>query len=120
MTQKNIFLKITLVTIGSFIVFIAVLFGLDPEKFGILAFIPFYTSFFIFLWGLFFLLRFYSNILLKNNNKNNFYNFTVQSGLLAFLSVGLLLLEHIGRFNTLNIIILFIAMILLEFIFSKK
>jgi hypothetical protein len=118
--QNKVIIKVFSGTIVSFLIFIAVLFWVNPEKFKILAFVPFYLSLFIFLWGLFFLIRYYFNRLSKNENKNNLYNFTVQSGLLAFLTIGLLLLQHLSYFNIVNLTIFFILIILLEFIISKK
>ncbi len=120
--QNKIIIKIFFGTVVSFLAFVAVLFFVNPEKFKILAFIPFYLSLFIFLWGLFFLIRYFLNTLSKNKNedKNNFYNFAVQSGLLTFLTIGLLLLQQLGYFNIINLVIFFILIILMEFIISKK
>ena len=118
--QNKLIVKVFSGTIISFLIFIAILFWVDPEKFKIIAFVPFYLSLFIFLWGLFFLVRYYFNRLSKNENENNLYNFTVKSGLLAFLTIGLLLLQHLAYFNIVNLIAFFILIILLEFIISKK
>ncbi len=111
-------IKVFFGTIIAFLVFIAILFFVDPQKFKILAILPFYLSLFIFLWGLFFQVRYYLNILFKNKNK--FYNFAIESFLLAFLVIGLLLLTQFDHFNIVNILFFFLFIILLEFILSKK
>jgi|GEM_PF-6432442 len=120
MVQKNIILKVLLSTIISFLIFVAVLFGVDPDRFEFFAFVPFYLSLFIFLAGLFFLLRYLIGRISKSESENDLYNFSVQSFLLASLAIGLLILQHTGHFNIVSLVIFFISIIFLEFIISKK
>ncbi|MEK7452634.1 MAG: hypothetical protein AAB614_00180 [Patescibacteria group bacterium] len=120
MIDKREIGKILLITITSFLVFLSILFKVDPKNAEPLEFIAFYVSIFLSLFGLFFLVGFMVMHLSKKSDSLTFYQSALHGGLLSLLLVGLIMLQHLGYFSFLNIIIFSLGVIFLEFTFSKR
>ena len=112
--------KISLISVAAFLVFVVVLYKIDPEETGTLGFIIFYLSMFTVLFGIFFLIGFYGRKALKFQEDFEFRNALWQGGLLSFTVLGGVLLEYIDYLNIFTAITLFLMIVFLEPVFYKK
>lgn len=118
--MQDIIKKISLISVVAFLVFVVVLYKVDPEKAGIFGFSIFYLSIFMVLFGIFFLMGFYGRKILKLQDAFEFRNSLWQGGLLSFTVLSGVMLEYFNYLNIFTAIALFMMIIFLEPVFYKK
>lgn len=119
-TKRDIVGIILMGTIISFLILFLILFKINPEEAGIFKFVFFYLSMFFSLSGLFFLIGFSTQSLLKKTDSLVIFQSSLYGVLLSLLFVGMIILRHAGYFSILNVIFLLVFIIFLEFVFSKR
>lgn len=98
------------------------LLGTDPYASDALTISIFFISLFIFITGLLTLLGFYFRVKISNNEVfyAHFYPAIRQAGLIAFVLVGLLILNSLRVLTWWDAIMFALAVLLLELYFQNK
>lgn len=100
--------------------FVAIVFGVDPKDVGRVGIALFYTSLFLGLSGVLFLLMAYlRNKKLRINVREMVHNIFRHSILLSVFFVGLLFLHQSNMLNIISAVCLVVFILAIEIYFSK-
>ncbi len=122
MSLKLYLLGIALTSISAFVIWLGVIFSIDPSTAVPFEFVLFYASLFLFLTGTLTLIAFYIRLLRTNNEfyYGNLLRSLRQAGLFSLFVASALALKGFRVISYVEITLLFIATILFELYFSAK
>ncbi|OIP98754.1 hypothetical protein AUK40_01275 [Candidatus Wirthbacteria bacterium CG2_30_54_11] len=122
MSLKLYLLGIALTSISAFIIWLGVIFSIDPSIAAPFEFVLFYGSLFLFLCGTLTLAGFYVRLLRSNNEfyYGNLLTSLRQASLFSLFATSSLALKGFRVISYVEISLLFIATLLFELYFSAK